>query len=70
MIFITFPKMSVVEIGLGFGLFESVEDNQYLLYNYYTSGIMLADGQNIGIQDMIPAIGVFVITLSNRLSLI
>ena len=38
--------MSVVKIGLRFGLFKSILD-KYLLYKYYMQGTMLGDGQNI-----------------------
>lgn len=60
----------MVEVGLGFGLFESVSDNQYLLYNYYMQGTMLDDGQNVEIPDLVPVLRVFVITLSGRLFVI
>ena len=40
--------MSVVEIGLGFGLLKSTSD-KYLLYKYYMQGTMLGDGQNVEI---------------------
>ena len=38
--------MSMVKIGLGFGLFSSILD-KYLLYKYYMQATMLGDGQNV-----------------------
>lgn len=45
-IFITFPKMSVVETGLGFGLFETLLD-KFLFCRCYMQDTMLGDGQNV-----------------------